>query len=500
MTLLVYVLVTSALLEIGMQVLVPLWRIRYILAPINVLVIAFSCGGLLAVEPNIFSLLLVLVGLYRIFNNLRIILHRMHEDYLRHATRRSTFILIAFQIVIAGFWLGWVALSWNGSSLWLILGILQVGWALVYLLSIARRMKRTRWPAKIVMAAENQLPTLSVAIPARNETQDLQECLQTLIACDYPKLEILVLDDCSQERRTPEIIRAYAHDGVRFVQGDEPRDTWLAKNQAYDKLVREASGQYILFCGVDLRFSKDSIRQVVSLMLKKNKQMISLLPWRGDSVAQHSALTQAMRYFWELAPPRRLFNRPPVLSSLWIIKKDVLKKEGGLSAVARSIVPEAYFAQRLLASDGYSFMRAGKSAGIESLKSAVDQRETAVRTRYPQLHRRPENVLLVSLAGLFFGLLPFVLAVFGYWLQIDLVVVVLSILASVLLIITFVILGTGTRTSSRLFSVIGMPAGTFYDLWLLHYSMFKYEFSVVEWKDRNICVPAMHVVPHLPEI
>jgi len=73
---------------------------------------------------------------------------------------------------------------------------------------------------------------------------------------DYPKLEIIVLDDCSQNKHTPEIIRSFAHDGVRFIQGEHPKPTWLAKNQAYDRLAQESSGEFILFCGVDVRFSQ----------------------------------------------------------------------------------------------------------------------------------------------------------------------------------------------------------------------------------------------------
>jgi hypothetical protein len=30
--------------------------------------------------------------------------------------------------------------------------------------------------------------------------------------------------------------------------------------------------------------------------------------------------------------------------------------------------------------------------------------------------------------------------------------------------------------------------------------MYKYEFREVIWKERNVCVPVMHVTPHLPKI
>ncbi|HSX32058.1 MAG TPA: hypothetical protein VLF43_02255, partial [Candidatus Saccharimonadales bacterium] len=212
------------------------------------------------------------------------------------------------------------------------------------------------------------------------------------------------------------------------------------------------------------------------------------------------ALTQAMRYFWELVPPRRLFNRPPVLSSCWIISKQALAKAGGFQAISRAIVPEAYFARQLIATDAYSFMRAGLPAGIESVKSLQLQRETAVRTRYPQLHRRPENVLVAAVAVLTFLLGPFVLTVAGYWVAIGIGAWLLACMAAVLLTVTFWLVRTATRTGNSLFGIFGMPLGALYDLGLLHYSMWQYEFSTVEWKGRNVCVPAMHVIPHLPKV
>ena len=152
--------------------------------------------------------------------------------------------------------------------MWSVVATLQLLAATVLLISTARGLKHTAWPARVRTHYEDgELPTLTVAIPARNETDDLQFCLESLVASDYPKMEIIVLDDRSQTRRTPDIIRSFAHDGVRFVLGEEPKETWLPKNQAYDRLLGEASGEIILFCGVDVRFVPDTLRKIVSEML-----------------------------------------------------------------------------------------------------------------------------------------------------------------------------------------------------------------------------------------
>jgi glycosyltransferase involved in cell wall biosynthesis len=391
-------------------------------------------------------------------------------------------------------------LSETGQLVWALLAAAQLAVALVLFLSTARRMRRTAWPRRAPAMSDSELPTLTVAIPARNETEDLHACLESLVMNDYPKLEILVLDDCSQTRRTPEIIRSFAHDGVRFIQGEEPKPTWLPKNQSYAHLLREASGEYIVFCGVDVRFAPHSLRQMVAMVLHKKKDMLSLLPWRAAGAERRFAVVQAMRYLWELAPPRRLFRRPPVLSTCWIARKAALKHAGGFAAVARAIVPEAHFARVLTTDDRYSFMRASRELGIESTKPAKEQHDTAIRMRYPQLRRRPENVFLLGQIYGFFLLLPFVLAVAGFWVSIGPVAHALAALSVLLLTITYLLVITATRTGSPWLGFVALPIGLLYDLALLHVSMWQYEFSTIEWKGRNVCIPAMHVVSHLPRI
>jgi hypothetical protein len=287
---------------------------------------------------------------------------------------------------------------------------------------------------------------------------------------------------------------------VRFVPGEEPKETWLPKNQAYARLVAEASGQYVLFCGVDVRFSETALSQVIAAMLDRKKRMMSILPERALEVRNGASLAQAMRYFWELVPPRRLFRRPPVISSCWVIEKAALTAAGGFEAATRSIVPEAHFARDLAKTDSYSFMRAGINPGITSTKTAAEQRNTAIRTRYPQVHRRPENVCMLSLLELLFLAGPLALAVSGYWFNAGWAAIGLAALAAVLLTVTYEIVGRATKISNTAFGLIALPLMVVYDLGMLHYSMWQYEFSEVDWKGRNICVPAMHVIPHLPKI
>jgi len=490
-------LVSAAALELLVHVSGKFPRLRSVLAALSLAATAGIAAALVAWECNVFTVLLVLLSGYRIFNMIRVLERRMHDRYLRNATRSTSLTLLGMQIVITGAWLAWNTWHTTGRTTWGVIAGLELLAASVFLYSTIRTMRRTTWPTEHTNYSDDELPSVTIAIPARNETEDLQQCLQSIIASDYPKLEVIVLDDCSQTKRTPEIIREFAHDGVRFIQGQEPEETWLPKNQAYARLAQEASGAYVVFCGVDVRFSQDSIRALVATMLDRKKQMVSILPKRRQEAYGQVSLIQAMRYWWELVPPRRAFQRPPVLSSCWVISRDALKKHGGFASVARSIVPEAHFARQLAPTDEYSFLRSD-GVGIESVKSVGDQRNTAIRMRYPQMHRRPEQVALTSLWELLFLILPFVLAIGGFWLDIGTAAHVAAAGASIMLVASYEIAVVGTRVNTWWFGLIGQPFAASADIVLLHFSMWKYELSTVEWKGRNVCVPVMHVTPYLP--
>jgi hypothetical protein len=189
-----------------------------------------------------------------------------------------------------------------------------------------------------------------------------------------------------------------------------------------------------------------------------------------------------------------------VLSSCWIIKKQALQRVGGFAAVTRAIVPEAFFARQLVAHDGYSFIRSNTVLGVESVKTPAEQRETAIRMRYPQLHKRPEQVFVVSLLEATFLILPFVMALAGFWLPISGLTQVLSAVAAMLLTVSYELMVRATRINHWSFALIALPIMAALDIAVAQQSMWQYEFSEVIWKGRNVCLPVMHVTPHLPPL
>lgn len=480
-----------------------LWRWHRRLAPLLMIALAGATGLVLLEEVAWWTAVVALFSLYRLVNLGRLAADRIHQDYLFHTSRRTVLWLMGLQLLTLLVAKGAANLSVTGQEWIYGLVITQLAGALVLWTSTRRHLRTTLPPAVTHPVPEQDLPSLTVAIPARNETDDLAACLRSLVASTYPKLEILVLDDCSQNRRTPEIIREFAHDGVRFMAGSPPPGQWLAKNHAYAQLARQANGELLLFCGVDSRFQPGSLTALVQTMLHKQKQMISLLPRNAapdKSWNPRPVLLQPNRYAWEIALPRRLLRRPPVLSTCWLINRQALHAAGGFAAVSRKAVPESYFAKAIANhQDGYSFMQSNAAIGVHSQKSSAAQSATAIRTRYPQLHRRPELVALVAIAEFFVLCGPLIIVVMSLLLQVWL----LAALAGLAAVLVLIVHSRIVNLTYRRFLLRGtwlLPLAALYDIALLHYSMWQYEFREVIWKGRNVCLPVMRTIPRLPPL
>jgi glycosyltransferase involved in cell wall biosynthesis len=479
-----------------------LWSVHRPLAAGLGVVLALVSGGIFGIHLSVLTGLIAILSLYRVVNLLRLFQNRTEEHRLRQTAWRTSLTLITAQVLLfIGLAID-MSFAFSTTSLWIALGIVQLLIAVGLYVSTNRQLRKLVPPSVEEHFSDSQLPSLSVCIPARNETQSLEQCLRSLVANDYPKLEILVLDDCSQSSKTSDIIRSYAHQGVRFIQGTPPEDKWLAKNWAYQQLFTASSAELVLFCGVDVRFQKQSLRQMVSLQLQKHKKMQSVVPINTmplSLVQERGLLIQPARYAWEVCLPRRRFNRPPVLSSCWLAERKLISGAGGFAAISGSVSPESHFARRALAADAYSFVASTNEMGIISRKSAEDQWNTAVRTRYPQLHKRPEMVAAVSMAEIVLLIGPLLLAI-GAGIAGN---VLLGTLASLAFLIESAVYSRIVNLTYRQILIRGwlllIPA-ILLDIYIRHESMWRYEFGEVTWKGRNVCLPIMRVIPRFPQV
>ncbi len=324
------------------------------------------------------------------------------------------------------------------------------------------------------------VPTISVCIAARNETHALTECLERVLKSDYPKLEILVLDDSSSDD-TSLIIKSFAHAGVRFVAGSHLPDGWLGKNHAYQTLIQESSGEYILFLDVDTTIGSTSITQLMEQLLVHDKAMLSVLPRRNDT--QHvSALIGTMRYYWELLLGTS--KSPPAASAIWIVRRTMLIEAGvGLNNYSMSIRPERHLARQLQRKKLYYYLIGTQQLEIGFEKRLSSQYETALRLYYPMSGRTSIRWFVSSLFLLI--LLTPLLVGFIMWQNL-----ILSSWSWLVTLIVATAFGLFTaRTYGGTLRIVRILLGPFLvlqELALLFISHLTYRRGKVTWKGRSV--------------
>lgn len=122
-------------------------------------------------------------------------------------------------------------------------------------------------------------PRVSVVVPARNEATDIARSLESRLGDGYPDLEIVVVDDRSDDG-TPQIIASFAarDSRVKPVRVDELPAGWLGKVHALDTGVREATGEWLLFSDADIEVAPGMLGRAVAHCEDREFDLLALVP------------------------------------------------------------------------------------------------------------------------------------------------------------------------------------------------------------------------------
>lgn len=132
-------------------------------------------------------------------------------------------------------------------------------------------------------------PTVCVVIPARNERRQIADCLGSVLAQDYPALEVRVVDDRSEDGTGAVVARIAESDSrVVLTRNDGlPRD-WLGKSHALWHGTRGLSCEWILFIDADCLLAPCALRVAVDEASRRNAGLLTLWPrMRAESFWEH---------------------------------------------------------------------------------------------------------------------------------------------------------------------------------------------------------------------
>ncbi len=168
----------------------------------------------------------------------------------------------AFSALLAAGYLGLV------TAVWALLTTGLQGWA-------------RRWRVERSAEPVGEDLRVSVVVPVRDEATTIGACLDALLASEPPPLEVVVVDDGSEDE-TWDVVSARADDDsrVRLVEGTEPPAGWAGKPWACQRGAGETAGDFVLFVDADVRLAPWTLGEAAHRM---HEEGLDLLSWVGDT-------------------------------------------------------------------------------------------------------------------------------------------------------------------------------------------------------------------------
>ena len=170
------------------------------------------------------------------------------------------------------------------------------------------------------------LPFVSIIVPARNEEKRIERCILSLLDQDYPRFEIIVIDDNSTDS-TSKILKnildnakkkivssspppppaadtsttismAATSDILKIITLKDKPESWTGKTWASQEGFLQSKGDILLFTDADTYYSKsDTILQAVEYMQGEKLDVLTGIPMSEKLTNFWSKITIPM---WDL--------------------------------------------------------------------------------------------------------------------------------------------------------------------------------------------------------
>ncbi len=267
--------------------------------------------------------------------------------------------------------------------------------------------------------AERFRPKVSVVIAARNEADELPATLDTLLAQDYPNLEVVVVEDGSTDG-TREVIDARAP-RVRRIDPPPLPEGWVGKNWACWNGAAVSSGEWLLFLDADVRTHPTTVRTTLDWALHESADLATIAPrietigfW--ERVVLPFYVQMVLTYF---RAPRINHDRSRAAlanGQYWMTPRATYFELGGHAAIRSIVLEDVAIARRYRAAGRR--LRIAWSPTLAVTRMYRDRREMfeglLKNIHGPEYSLARQAGFLAGLVGFFLlplGLLPLAVAI-----------------------------------------------------------------------------------------
>ena len=282
-------------------------------------------------------------------------------------------------------------------------------------------LKNVQSLPSISLDREKKYPRLSVIIAARNEAGTIENALKSVLAQNYPNLEIILVNDRSNDG-TDEILQKLAEKDPRVLihHVEELPPGWLGKVNAMQQGFGKSTGVWLLFTDADVHFQEESLERIIDVAERSSVDYLCVVP----EVQARQRLLKALytvslsgfflaTRIWEVKNQNSFVG----VGACGLVRWSLLSQSPGLTWLKMEVVDDLALAQLAWQAGGKLDVNWGREClGVEWYPSMGDLIRGLEKNLFAGAQYQYWRALLGIIGILFVAVAPWLSIFSGNWL------------------------------------------------------------------------------------
>ena len=282
-------------------------------------------------------------------------------------------------------------------------------------------LKNVQSLPSISLDREKRYPRLSVIIAARNEAGTIENALKSVLAQNYPNLEIILVNDRSNDG-TDKILQKLAEKDPRVLihHVEELPPGWLGKVNAMQQGFGRSTGVWLLFTDADVHFQEESLERIIDVAERSSVDYLCVVP----EVQARQRLLKALytvslsgfflaTRIWEVKNQNSFVG----VGACGLVRRSLLSQSPGLPWVKMEVVDDLALAQLAWQAGGKLDVYWGREClGVEWYPSMGDLIRGLEKNLFAGAQYQYWRALLGIIGILFVAVAPWLSIFSGNWL------------------------------------------------------------------------------------